>query len=87
MLSLIRAKFYESEALLELFLTNRKRRNDAGSEKRKKGKRRTEKEENRTKQNRIDESRKPKGQEHRKVNDFLTLPAKSMNLVEVVEDD
>jgi hypothetical protein len=27
--------------------------------------------------------RKPKGREHRKSNDFLTLPSKSMNLVEV----
>jgi hypothetical protein len=27
--------------------------------------------------------RKPKRREHRKANDFLTLPAKSMNLVEV----
>jgi hypothetical protein len=34
---------------------------------------------NETEQN----GRKLKGQEHRKANDFLTLPAKSMNLVEV----
>jgi hypothetical protein len=34
---------------------------------------------NETEQN----GRKPKGQEHSKANDFLTLPAKSMNLVEV----
>jgi hypothetical protein len=80
MLSLIPAKFYESKHCCHWFEQSEREettwevKNEESQTQNSKGGKLNE-----TKQN----GRKPKGQEHRKANDFLTLTAQSMSSVKV----